>query len=228
MKKSLIAASVASLAVAAMPVVGVFAATPAGTVTDTLNVTIPPSCTIVNQNTPANSSTGNASALTNSYSVEMHNNQLRSDIGGDGDATTGTDPDNVINVSCNTPSGSTAAEAGWKLTAVGAGVDEHVNELYGTSGSIATGTSTNGANSQWAFKVVKTDAVSGVEYASGYDGDFAAVPAGTNEDPEKDLVTGSGNATSAFTMTYQVYISQTQAQGTYTGAVKYTLYNPAD
>lgn len=227
MKKSIIATGAASLALAAMPVVGVFAAAN-GTVTDTLNVTIQPACTITNQNNPQGPADGSAPVLTNSYTVTMKNGQVRNDIGGAaGDATTGTTPDNSIDVSCNTPSGSTAAEAGWKLTAVGAGATGHVNELSGESGAIATGVETTGTDSQWAFRVVKTDAVSGVNYATGYDGSFAAVPAGTTADPEKDLVTGSGNAASAFTMTYQVYISKTQAAGTYTGAVKYTLYNPA-
>ena len=44
MKKSLIATGAASLALAAMPVVGVFAATPAQ-VQDTVKVIIDPSCT---------------------------------------------------------------------------------------------------------------------------------------------------------------------------------------
>ena len=229
MKKSIIATGAASLALAAMPVVGVFAEGPvlSGTVTDTLNVNIKPACTITNDINPQGPADGSAPALTNSYTVTMKNGQVRSDIGGAADVTEGTSQDNSIDVSCNTPSGSTEATAGWKLTAVGAGAAGHVNELSGESGAIATGVETTGADSKWAFRVAKTDAVSGVNYATGYDGSFAAVPAGTTQDPEKDLVTGSGNATSAFTMTYQVYISKTQAAGTYTGAVKYTLYNPA-
>ena len=49
MKKSLIAVAGASLAAAAMPVVGVFAAE--SQLIDTVKVTISDSCTLVNKNT---------------------------------------------------------------------------------------------------------------------------------------------------------------------------------
>lgn len=226
MKKSIVAATVASAAVAVLPMAGVFAtATEAGTITDTLTVNIPAACTITNNNSPA-SSDGSNPALTNAYYVTMHNNQLRSDIGSVGtDSTGSTTADNTIDVTCNTPSGDSTAASGWKLTAVGDGTGTtDKNTLHGTAGDIATGTQTAGDASQWAFKVVKADNVQGVEYATGYDGSFAEVPAASSP---MDVVTGRGNATSAFTITYQVYISKTQPTGEYTGAVKYTLYNPA-
>lgn len=225
MKKSIVAATVASAAVAVLPMAGVFAtATEAGTITDTLTVNIPAACTITNNNSPA-SSDGSNPALTNTYYVTMHNNQLKSDIGGSGNTQSGaTLADNTIDVTCNTPSGDSTDASGWKLTAVGDGEGTNKNTLHGTAGDIATGTGTAGNISQWAFKVVKADNVQGVEYATGYDGSFAAVPAASSP---MDVVTGHGNATSAFTITYQVYISKTQATGEYTGAVKYTLYNPA-
>jgi len=221
MKKSIIATGAASLALAAMPVVGVFAqATPAGDITDTLNVNIPAGCTIVNSNSTTGGN-GSAPHLTNAYSVEMHNGELRTNIGGsaddDGDVT-GTS-DNVISVSCNSSS-NTDGETGWKLTAVGAGTDGHKTELYkeGATDQIVTGTAVSGETSNWAFKVAKSAGA----YATGYDNVYAAVPA-----TEADIVTGSGMAANAFTITYQVYVDQTQDSGTYTGAVKYTLYNPA-
>ena len=221
MKKSLIATGAASLALAAMPVVGVFAtATPAGDITDTLNVNIPAGCTIVNNNSTTGGD-GTAPHLTNAYSVEMHNGQFKDNIGGsandDGDVP-GTS-DNVISVSCNSSS-NTGGETGWKLTAVGAGTDGHKTELYNASATdqIVTGEATSGDTSNWAFKVSKSAGA----YATGYSDAYKAVPA-----TEADIVTGSGSAANAFTITYQVYVDQTQDSGTYTGAVKYTLYNPA-
>lgn len=220
MKKSLIAAGAASLALAAMPVVGVLAAaTPAGTLKDTLNVNIPAGCTIVNNNSTTGGD-GSNPALTNSYTVEMQNGELKSNIGGSANQTTSTTADNSIDVSCNTSS-NVSGETGWKLTAVGDGTAGHETELYQANATdqIVTGTATSGANSNWAFKVAKAASAS---YATGYSDAYAAVPAS-----EADIVTGSGTLADAFTITYQVYVDQTQDSGTYTGAVLYTLYNPA-
>lgn len=221
MKKSIIATGAASLALAAMPIAGVFAAaTPAGDITDTLNVNIPAGCTIVNNNSTTGGD-GSNPHLANSYTVEMQNGELRTGIGGSaGDATGSTTPDNSIDVSCNTGAGA-GAEAGWKLTAVGAGTAGHTTELYNENATdqIVTGTAVSGATSNWAFKVATA---SGASYATGYSNAYAAVPSA-----EADIVTGSGSLADAFTITYQVYVDQTQDTGTYTGAVKYTLYNPA-
>ena len=220
MKKSLIATGAASLALAAMPMAGVFAAaTPAGDITDTLNVNIPAGCTIVNNNSTTGGD-GSNPHLTNSYTVEMQNGEFRTGIGGTSDQTSGTTADNSIDVSCNTGAGA-GAEAGWKLTAVGAGTAGHTTELYNADATdqIVTGTATSGATSNWAFKVATA---SGASYATGYSNAYAAVPSA-----EADIVTGSGSLADAFTITYQVYVDQTQDTGTYTGAVKYTLYNPA-
>lgn len=235
MKKSLIAgAGATAFAFAALPFAGVFAAE-TGTVTDNITVNIPASCTITNSNstTPSQGQQGQqtpAPALTNDYYVTMHNNELRSDIGGSADS----DPDatatatNTINVSCNTSYDAAGGAGTWKLTAQGAGAAGHETALSGTAGDIATGTATSGATSNWAFKVTKKatpdTGEQAVTYANGYTGDFAAVPAPT---APMDIASGSGTVSGAFTMTYQVFISQTQATGEYTGAVKYTLVNPA-
>jgi hypothetical protein len=108
------------------------------------------------------------------------------------------------------------------LTAIGAGTADHITELYNADATdqIVTGTAVNGTTSNWAMKVAIPG--SGVNYASGWNADYKAVPSA-----ETDIATGNGSATNAFTMTYQVYVDQTQDAGTYTGAVKYTLYNPA-
>ncbi|MBO7131926.1 hypothetical protein J6V85_01510 [Candidatus Saccharibacteria bacterium] len=221
MKKSIIAgAGVAALGLAVLPFAGVFAAaTPAGDITDTLNVNIPAGCTIVNNNSTTGGN-GSAPHLTNSYTVEMHNGELRTDIGGTADQTSGTTADNSIDVSCNTGAGA-GAEAGWKLTAVGAGAGANNNDLYNANATdqIVAGTATSGPTSNWAFKIATA---SGASYATGYSNAYAAVPS-----TEADIVTGSGSLANAFTITYQVYVDQTQDTGTYTGAVKYTLYNPA-
>lgn len=246
MKKSLIATGAASLALAAMPVVGVFAAydpaNTSGTVTDHLTVNIPASCTIQN----ANSTTGGTGdqtnpALNNYYYVEMSNGEFKTNIGAsndDWDDRTGEPGENMtannqITVSCNTagdPEGN-PNPAGWVLTAIGAGTTDHLTDLYNSTAnaSIATGTATSGATSNWAFKVLK-GAGENVNYAGDYFTPSAEVTAPVYTpvpSSELDIATGAGSFAGGFNMTYQVYVNQTQAQGTYTGAVKYTLYNPA-
>lgn len=205
MKKSLIATGAASLALAAMPMAGVFAGT--STVTDTLNVNIPASCTIRNSLTQ-----GEATATENVYNVTMKNGQLRNDIG-TSSADGGAHDSNIV-VNCNVQTGTSAE---WSLAAGGKGGSNVLTN--GTAAQdIETGTATSGADSNWAFKT--TTSTQGVSYETGYaSGTFAPVPASSTA-----IATGTGNA--SFVMTYQVFISTTQATGNYTGGVVYTLTNP--
>lgn len=205
MKKSLIATGAASLALAAMPVAGVFATT--STVTDTLNVNIPAACTIRNDVTQGEDDA--APVTENVYNVTMKNGEFRDDIGTGATGVTG-DSDNTINVNCNIQSGT---DAGWVLSAAPKG---GANTLVSGSNTIDSAVHTDQTTSSWAFKT----AASGVTYQTGYATDtWAVVPSAS-----ANIAKGTGNA--EFTMTYQVYISTTQATGTYTGGVVYTLTNP--
>lgn len=216
MKKSIIAASAASLAVAAMPVVGVFAdGETTHTVKDNISVEITPSCTIRNANTVI-PTTGVEPNLTNNYNVTMANGQVNSDIAGTGAVSPA---DNTMYVFCNSSTRT------WTLSAVGSGTASHENELYGASGSIATGLATSGADSTWAFKVtLGTGATAAAGFTSG---EWTAVPAVSSP---KAIATGTGTTGSesapAITTNYQVFVSSTQEAGTYTGAVTYTLTSP--
>lgn len=213
MKKLAIAG--ASVALAAMPATGVFAAA-INTMTDNLSITVPASCSITNGNTNVNGPVAN---VVNNYAKTVNNGQYTT-IGAN-DHEQGESPDNTVEITCNAQTGT---DAGWRLTAIGAGASGHITELYdGSANSIASGThQESGATSNWDFKVTQTGnaatAANNFAFAS-----WTPVP-----DTEKDLATGTGStAAGAFTMEYSVYVSGTQAGGTYTGAVKYTLYNPA-
>ena len=223
MKKSLIVgAGVAALSMAALPFAGVFAN---HNLVEELTVIIPASCTIRNSNTSINATSGQEADLSNSYTVTMQNGQLRSDIGLQAaDATTSTTPDNTVYVYCNQQSG---ADAQWKLSALGTGASSHENDLYYQTGNatIETGTGTSGADSQWAFAVTLG---SGITVANGFVSDtFYAVPDSTPKQIAQGTGSAGSDATPAFTTYYQVYVSDTQAAGTYTGEVTYTLTNPA-
>ncbi len=204
MKKSLLTAGLASVAIAAMPVVGVFAAS-GSTVTDTVQVTINSACSIT---TSGNAGTGaDAGAFT--YTKTMTNGQLLNTEDTDGFGST------AMTINCND-------HGGWHVTAVGSGADANdktVMNASSTGTDIATGTAISGATSNWAFKV--TGAVGTT--TSDYHTNYAAVPS-TAQDV---AVSASSSAGSVINTHYQVWISPAQEADTYTGQVTYTLAHPA-
>lgn len=192
MKKTIIAGA-ASVALAAMPVIGVFAAedpiTTTGSMTDKITVKIDSSCSFTTTNDNATENTLGTTTLVNG--------QAGSEIAG-----------TAMTISCNDNSG-------WHLNAIGAGTEGHITDLYSSANnaSIATGAYSESGNSVWSFKVTGTNSV------AGYNTDFVAVP-GT----ETPVASGSSPISgTVVTPTYKAYANATQAAGTYTGAVKYTL-----
>lgn len=238
MKKSLIAVAGASLAAAAMPVVGVFAAE--SQLIDTVKVTISDSCTLVNKNDAPAPTGGDGGTSTevingtqvvkNTYAVTMALGQLKSGIGGPGadggsgssqnPSTTGGEVDIVCNGTVD-PSIDPQAEGdgSWKITAEGSNGAKMIGA--GTTPDnpheIATGTATSGATSNWAFKI---EGKSGANDYNGTYKNYTAIPSSATE-----IVRGKGAFT--FKPRYQVYIGTSQAADTYTGTVTYTLTAPA-
>ncbi|MBR0467881.1 hypothetical protein IJJ53_03185 [Candidatus Saccharibacteria bacterium] len=203
MKKSLIVTGAASLAVAAMPIVGVFAADGTLTQTDTVVVTVDSACSLA---TSGSEVTPDAST----YKATIANGAYNTDITG-----------STFTITCNDT-------GGWKLNAIGAGtatgdvtkMDASTNT---DSDDIATGTTLDGSVSNWAFKVAKggSDAAN-ITVTEGYT-NFSAVPASATKIAQGTST--AGNSTIA--ATYGVGISSTQSAGTYTGKVTYTLVHPA-
>ena len=150
MKKSLIATGAASLALAAMPAFGAFAA-----VTDTVTLTIQGSCSVGGA---AGSSSTVGKTITEANAVNSHLYTY------DADGSAG----GVLKVSCN-------AANGWQVKAQGAGTGTPVTSMAasGSGTPIVTGTAESGATSNWAFKIA---ASSPVTVADAYK-NFAAVPA---------------------------------------------------
>ena len=199
MKKLKIAGvGVAALGFAAMPILGVFAAT--STLTDTVTVTLADACALTSSQTSG--AVGDGTHTDNTYTLNLQNGQS----GTVGSSTTGQ-AGGVVNVVCNNNNST------WTLTAVGGdGTTANTNMVAsGIGGNIATGLATSGDASSWAMKVT------GATAASGYNA-FKEVP-GT----AVTLATGTGSSPAAFSMEYQVYIGDTQPSDTYTGKVTYTL-----
>lgn len=211
MKKKILAAGLASAAIAAMPVVGVFAEPQ---VSDTVVVTVSASCTLSSTAGGSGSQSGN----NNTYSENMEVGTLKYTGGtgeeaGFGSATGATE----IGIKCNDL-------GGWRLDATGTSSEtageENLMIATGTGTNIATSTTTGGSNpSSWAFKVTGDSGV----IVSGKDS-FHAVPGSTAE----TVATKSTHQGTATVKTgYQVWIGNNQEADTYTGQVTYTLYNPA-
>ena len=200
MKKSIIAAGAASVALAAMPVVSTFAAL--SSVTDNISTFIDDGCSIADvtptKNVNINVAPGGVgtSAAAASVTVTCNNN-------GWGVYAAGNGP----------TEGSMAKTSLVSKT----GEDPSYNYEY-----IPTGTETSGTTSQWAFKVstidtTPTTASSSVAPVGDY-GSWSAIPAS-----ETKIVAGSTSATATVNTQYQVYAALGQATGTYTGKVVYTV-----
>ena len=193
MKKLAIAGS--AVALAAMPVVGVFA-TDITSVTDTIQLTVEATCTFNTENS------GNASDTT--YSATVANGAIASLSGGSA---------HTFNVFCND-------NDGWKVTAgapnnlAGTGTNAHVIS-YQASALPAAGAATEGA---WIATVSGTGVsaelagittVSNVNYIATAGGIIATEAASTDG--------------SSFTVTYGAYVGTETAADTYTGTIAYTL-----
>ena len=191
MKKSLIAAGAASVALAAMPIVGAFAASNAD-VTDTINLTVGSGCTITsgasNRNAVAISTTPGGAAQT-----------------ADGDA---------IVLNCNTASwtmtaiGGTSATPNTTLTGAGAAI---------ATGTATSGSTSNWA---FKIKDLDTTSASNADIETGYN-KYVAVPGtattvvtgkatgAVSIQPSYQVYTAGGQATGAYsgTVTYTIAAS---------------------
>ena len=197
MKKALIAGA-ASTVLAAMPIVGAFAANGTLSRTDTVKVTVDSACSLATSNTSGD------------YTATIENGASNTNIAG-----------STFTVTCNNT-------GGWQLNAIGAGtVTGDVTKMDASTDKdaddIATGTTLDGSVSNWAFKIAKGgDDAANVTITAGYD-NFSAVPSASTKIAQGTSTAGK----STITATYGVGISATQSAGTYTGKVTYTLAHPA-
>lgn len=119
---------------------------------------------------------------------------------------------------CNDTNGYAVYAVGYTNDTLG------TTTMVGDNGTIATGTATSGDNSAWAMKVTAVGAdLPTIE--NGF-GSYSAVPATYTKVASKAGATDSTNGASVQT-TYAIYVSPSQAAGTYTGQVKYSLVHPA-
>lgn len=225
MKKSLIAASAASLTVAAMPVVGVFALDPVNPVKDTIQVTVNATCTFKNELnvTPAEvsgeagtTSDGTTDTAGNTYSASGTIGEIVSPQYSSSDTHSFT-------TFCNDNEGYTVSATATALSWVS-----------GDSGSTDSGDTFDYTNATLDNSSTGATGVSGKWHATIATNDSAA--SGQNPVMTIAQVAEGGGATDVVRMEdasdtdgetwsaqYKAYIGTETATGTYQGTITYTL-----
>ncbi len=215
MKKLAIAS--ASMALAAMPVVGVFAVDGPVSVTDNVTVVIGESCTFqaTANGSAVNPSTGANPTITRNFQKPATLGQkviLGDSTEADGSGAQGDEI--TIQGVCNSGGSSSGKSGTWTISAVGLNQAKMVksNSDANDPSNINPGTATSGTASAWAMKIAESG-------AAGTFANFTAVPATSTT-----VANGNANgSTFSFKPVYQVYVGTQQASGTYTGTVTYTI-----
>ncbi|MBR2544516.1 hypothetical protein IKF04_04475 [Candidatus Saccharibacteria bacterium] len=186
-------------------------------IVDQINITVPVSCTM--------SGTGQ-----NTHNAEINNGQYNSNIG-----TT------TLKAFCNDNEGFSIYAVGYTNNEIGKNV--LTSSTLGPTHDIVTGTEISGNTSNWAMKlatvsdptptypIIIMGSTDDTEKQVG-DPDYSTfqnVPSSYTKVVKRESSTDVGTTAEGATLTttYQAYISPTQAAGTYTGQVKYTMVHPA-
>ena len=206
MKKKLIAAGAASLAAAAMPVVGVFAAPSSIEFTDNLSVSVDAGCTLENGGT----SDGVFVDRSFSKNIAVGNYGVLESAG------TEANDNATMTIKCNTTSGTVTVT--YKVNG-----GESTALAGPASASIPASAVVTGPTSGWAIKSnatsASTDPFAGEGASASVAGYYVAPSAATGT-----FLTSTASAQgTSFNPSYRVYVAQGQAVGTYTGTVTYTL-----
>ena len=168
---------------------------------DNFTLNIPVSCTI-----------DGGSSTTHTQSVV--NNQYYNNLGGS--------PTNLT-MYCNDAGGYTIYARGFSNNTEG-----NTNLVGSTGSNIPTGVydpnNIDTTTSSWSFKLSNTDGT--VNIASGYN-NFHTIPSTWTTVAKKESGTVDSTTGSHISVTYDAYISGTQAAGTYNGQVKYIMLHPS-
>ena len=218
MKKSIIAASAASLAVAAMPVVGVFAdSNPTTEFTDEVKVTVEGGCSFQSKNsTPAVidlATPRHFDATVNAGSVTIlggtNNAHLRSE-----------ETAQTISVVCNKTDGTKT----WSVAVAGSQATSNTNKMVATGSGTAIASDgshlkeTSGTTSYWSMRINSSASTNSM--APGENDAWYQVPASSSAAVVSNAATTSEIS---FMPEYRVYVGTAQEPDVYTGKVTYTL-----
>lgn len=233
MKKSLLAASAASLAVAAMPMAGVFAAVntvyPGESMIDHIRLTVLKTCEMDVDATAVSPATNPASYenlydLGSSTVAHVFDGDSSADGYVAGAGVTGT----AMTITCNAEGANHAA--GWNLSAIATPLEREANDAHAIPFGAFVST---GADSVWSAQLAVSK--TGTSTMPTDFSDYYAVTSGwTTFAGEKsattDTVIVSGTAGYSVdglvvTPSYKAYGASTQPVGTYNGKITYTLHD---
>lgn len=235
MKKSIIAAGAASVALAAMPIVGAFAAT-VDTQTDTLRITISSACAFgfnsgetptptINVPDPSHTD-GTAGAGPGRWNVDgtsadtlsatMINGTSNNDLG-----------KTILSVYCNNTDGYniTTNGDGTTTTTVGA----LTAATSGNTDEIPVAANFSNSVTGWSYKVAAGTGTGQRGIVKNSHGDWATsanaegVIAGSNDTATPAVPQTTANTGDQFTITYGVGINDSLSADTYTGSITYSL-----
>lgn len=198
MKKLAIAG--ASAVLAALPVVGAFAAATSTSFTDTLNVTVDGGCTIESNATPT---AGDYSASDRTFTNEHVTAGTVVYLNATSATDTAPATAATYSISCN----SASASKKWTINVAVDGLT-HTD----TTTTIPGAAVTSGNASGWA---IKSNATAG----TGVTDNFASYTAAANG----VFMTATADKSATFNPSYQVYVKPDQKPGAYTGTATYTI-----
>ena len=212
MKKSLLVTGATSLAVAALPVVGVFAAN-SQSFTDNIKVTVPTGCTM-----EIDSTVDDGDYADREFEIQIPAGSYK--VFGDGTSeATDDDDDSTITIACN------ASESGkdWVVKATASDNGETQNRkvgLFNGNEVIEPGTDDSGDTSAWAMKIDVTDGNTTPVHTNAFS-DWSAVPSVAETEVLRAPTTSV--AAISFRPVYRVFVAPDQAPGDYEGEVVYTI-----
>ena len=204
MKKSIIAAGAASVALAALPMAGVFAASTKTVVNDNISVSVPGSCTIEGATTgnyTNNDRTFDTKAITAGTYDFINDNAEGTGVSGQ-----------AFTVHCTTSTGN------WSVGITTS--DGALKADTPANGSIAAGDATSGNTSAWAIKSNAVAATGGSLTTDNY-ATYTAYDA-TDKSVFLSAAAKAG-AGATFNPSYRVYVAPDQAADTYRGTITYTI-----
>lgn len=226
MKKKLIAAGAASLAVAAMPVVGVFALDSVNPVEDIIQVTVNATCTFRGELnvTPAGNggmtSDGTTDTAGNTYSASGTIGEIVSPQYSSSDTHSFT-------TFCNDNEGYTVSAAATALSWVSGDTAEstdsgdtfaYTNTTLADSSNGATGTS-----GKWHATIATSDGAASAEGGQTPAMSIAQVADGGGSTNIVTMTDASDTDGETWSAQYKAYIGTETATGTYSGTITYTL-----
>lgn len=154
-----------------------------------------------------------------SFGVE---NTEHTDTIAPGNNREGIGGDTIFTIYCNDMDG-------YVVYAVGYSNDEEgttamIGSDTAVGNNIATGTATTGSTSNWSYKVQLTSSDTDGIVLPASNSAFTAIPNTRTAVMQRE--TGRPSGGDKFNVSYAVYVSDTQVPGTYTGKVRYTLFQP--